>query len=61
MPWNHYQKVYDIKLVLTIFVSSYNDRNNDEGGNDIICYYLLNQTKLFQIPDRTKANIEVSP
>ena len=36
-----------------------NDRNNDEGGNDTICYYLLNQTELFQIPDRTKANIEV--
>ena len=36
------------------------DRNNDEGGNDPICYYLLNQTNLFQIPDHKIAKIQVT-
>ena len=36
------------------------DQNTEEGDSDIICYYLLNQTEYFQIPEHTENKIKVT-
>ena len=61
-PWNLDSKDLEENMLETFEFTIATDQNNVEDGgmNDIICYYLLNQTEYFQIPDRTLNEIKVT-
>ena len=60
-PGNSDSKDLEENMLETFEFTIATDQNNVEDGgmNDIICYYLLNQTEYFQIPHRTKNEINV--
>ena len=61
-PVNSESKDLEENMLETFEFTMATDQNNVEDGgmNDIICYYLLNQTEYFQIHERTENSIKVT-
>ena len=61
-PGNSDSKDLEENMLEKFEFTSATDQNNVEDGgmNDIICYYLLNQTEYFQIHERTENSIKVT-
>ena len=61
-PGNSDSKDLEENMLETFEFTIATDQNNVEDGgmNDIICYYLLNQTEYFQIPVPTQNRINVT-
>ena len=59
-PGNSYSQELEENMLTPFDFTIATDQNTEEGDSDIICYYLLNQTEYFQIPEHTENKIKVT-